>query len=104
MAERQDSNSEECEGGSNPKGGRRLTMRLPLFCLALAIAARSANAELCVGAETRLSEVLQHLERHETAKAEALLAPIESSYPDCTEILLAKARIRAANNDPAGAQ
>jgi tetratricopeptide (TPR) repeat protein len=68
-----------------------------LFCAAGS--ALPAFASPCSGAEAQLALVSKELTLGATDLAEAKLAPMAASHPDCPDILLAQARIRQAKGD-----
>lgn len=55
-----------------------------------------AIAGPCTGTETKLASVERALAREDLTAAEAALAPVEASHPDCPAALLARARVQAA--------
>jgi len=80
-------------------------MRAAWFCLLwIAISSPSAFAATCSGAATPLKIISKDLARNATSAAENLLAPLETAYPDCAELLLARARIKAAQGAAVEAQ
>ena len=58
----------------------------------------------CEGAEPQLRAVDKALDQDRLAEAEHLLAPLQGSYPACSKLLLDRARLHAARNDPITAQ
>jgi len=75
-------------------------MRRAVFMLLLASAGSwPAFAGPCTGAETELARISAKLTLNDTSGAEAILAPILTSHPDCPEILLAEGRIEAAKGN-----
>jgi tetratricopeptide (TPR) repeat protein len=75
-----------------------------LFLLWMAVASPAAFADTCTGAETQLKTISKDLARNAVTAAESLLAPLETAYPDCAQLLLAHARIKAAQGSSAEAQ
>ena len=75
-----------------------------LFLLWMAVASPAAFADTCTGAETQLKTISKDLARNAVTAAESLLAPLETAYPDCAQLLLARARIKAAQGSSAEAQ
>ena len=75
-------------------------MRTVVFTLLLVSAASApAFAGPCTGAETELARISAKLTLNDVSAAEAMLAPILTSHPDCLEILLAEGRIEAAKGN-----
>jgi tetratricopeptide (TPR) repeat protein len=75
-----------------------------LFLLWMPVASPAAFANTCTGAETQLKTISKDLARNAVTAAETLLAPLEAAYPDCAQLLLARARIKAAQGSSAEAQ
>ena len=72
-----------------------------VFSLALLIAAstRPAFAQSCTGAEAELAHISADLALGKVEAAEKMLGPVAASHPDCSEILLARARIEEAKGN-----
>jgi len=64
--------------------------------LCIAVATPTAFADTCTGTEAQLKTISQDLARNAVTAAETLLAPLAVAYPDCAQLLLARARIKAA--------
>ena len=80
-------------------------MRTPaLLILALAVAASGAGAAACPVAESRLALINLDLARDSIEAADQRLAPLESACPDDPQLLLPRARIKAAQGDATAAQ
>lgn len=80
-------------------------MRALLLCALCAIAATgTAFADSCTGVETQLKTIADDLGRNAVEAAELVLTPLETSYPECSQLLLAQARIKAAQGSAAEAQ
>jgi protein O-GlcNAc transferase len=75
-----------------------------IYLLWMAVALPAAFADICSGAETPLKTISKDLARNAATAAEKLVAPLETSYPDCAQLLLARARIKAAQGSAAEAQ
>lgn len=75
-----------------------------LCALCIAIVVPSAFADSCTGAEAQLKTIASDLGRNAVTAAEDMLTPLESSYPKCSQLLLARARIKAAQGSSAEAQ
>lgn len=63
-----------------------------------------AFADNCTASETQLKAISNDLGRNAVASAERLLAPLEATHPDCSQLLLLRARIKAAQESSAEAQ
>src|SRR5882672_11480806 len=75
-------------------------MRTVVFTFLLVSAASwPAFAGPCTGAEMQLAHISAKLTLNDVSGAEAMLAPILTSNPDCAEVLLAEGRIAAAKGD-----
>jgi tetratricopeptide (TPR) repeat protein len=75
------------------------------FCLLwTVISCPAAFAATCSGAAAPLKIISKDLARNATNAAENLLAPLETAYPDCAELVLARARIKAAQGAAVEAQ
>lgn len=80
-------------------------MKAALLLLILAACAPCpASAEPCTGSETQLLSVSKALASETLDKADQLLVSLEQSHPDCSEILLDRARLLALQGDPAAAE
>jgi tetratricopeptide (TPR) repeat protein len=80
------------------------------FCVTGAVWSFSAgpqvvsNSTPCAGAEPQLRAAQKALDQGDLAKAERLLTPLQSSHPECSEILLGLARLHASRKDPITAE
>ena len=80
-------------------------MRVVCLCLLwTAIASSVAFADECSGADDKLTIISKDLARNTTGEAEALLVPLQAAYPNCAKLLLANARVKAAQGASAEAQ
>jgi tetratricopeptide (TPR) repeat protein len=59
----------------------------------------SANATACSGAEHQLRSAKQAIDQGHFDEAERLLLPLQTSHPECGEVLLTLARVRASQKD-----
>jgi tetratricopeptide (TPR) repeat protein len=79
-------------------------MRTALICLLFTTCTSwPAFAGPCTGVEAQLALVSKQLTLGAANIAEGILRPITVSHPDCSEILLAQARLHAAKGDAAEA-
>jgi len=62
------------------------------------------NPAPCAGVEPQLRAAQKALDQDDLAKAERLLTPLETSHPDCSEMLVDLARLHASRKDPIRAQ
>jgi tetratricopeptide (TPR) repeat protein len=68
--------------------------------LCLAVESQLLGGDIaCVGAESQLRAATQALNAGSLAEAERLLVPLQESHPECGEIPLSLARLRAAQQD-----
>jgi len=74
-----------------------------LYLLWMTVAVPGALADTCSGAETQITTISTAPARNAATAAKILLAPLEVAYPDCAQILLARARIEAAQGSAAEA-
>lgn len=75
-------------------------MRTALLYLAFStISSNSAPVQTCGSATSDLAIVFNELGRGETSSAERALQSIQAAHPDCPEVILALARIAAANGN-----
>jgi superkiller protein 3 len=74
-------------------------MRAAVFTILILSATLPAFAGPCTGAETQLASISAKLTLNDVIGAEAMLAPIVISHPDCPEMLLAQGRIEAAKGN-----
>ncbi|WP_263365491.1 tetratricopeptide repeat protein [Edaphobacter bradus] len=74
------------------------------YLLWMAVALPAAFADTCSGAESQIKTISRDLARNAVTAAESLLAPLQGAYPDCAQLLLARARIKAAQGSAAEAQ
>jgi tetratricopeptide (TPR) repeat protein len=82
-----------------------MNIRATLVYLLLAfLTADRALAETCGDAASDLAVVFNRLRRGETSSAERALQPIRAAHPDCPEVILALARVAAANGDTKDAE
>ncbi len=82
-----------------------MTRRRTIFVLALAtLVAYPAFGDSCGGIKTSLAIVFRDLTRDQLDEAERALAPIEASYPDCPQTLIARARVEAAKGEAVRAE
>jgi protein O-GlcNAc transferase len=75
-----------------------------VWIVCLAVGSPVALAEGCTGAEAQLALISKDLGRNAVAAAEGVLAPLETAYPDCAQLVLSRARIKAAQGAAAEAQ
>ncbi len=75
-----------------------------LCALCIAVAVPPAFADSCTGTETQLKTIASDLGRNAVKAAKDILTPLENSYPKCSQLLLARARIKAAQGSAAEAQ
>jgi tetratricopeptide (TPR) repeat protein len=67
-------------------------------------AGATAREGPCAGAEPGLRSAAEALDGGRWAEAEERLRPLAASLPDCSEIVLGLARVRAARGDPSEAE
>lgn|SRR5487761_1366293 len=71
-------------------------MRMVFLCLIFTtMAALSALAGACTGAASQIQLLSKDLARNLLSAAESILVPLEASHPECPELVLARARIKA---------
>ncbi len=70
----------------------------------ITVASPAAFADSCTAIEPQLKTISKDLGRNATTAAENLLAPLEAAHPDCAQLLLVHARIKAAQGSVAEAQ
>jgi len=99
-------------GKPNRTGRLRLTGLLAMLCFCLSgapwgLSAEpqvASNATPCAGAEAQLRAAQKALDEGNLGEGERLLTPLQSSHPNCSEILVGLARLHAARKDPITAQ
>ena len=80
-------------------------MKVTWLCvLCMSAISSVASADSCTGRETQLKAISNDLGRNAVATADSLLASFEATYPDCSQLLLLRARIKAAQGSSAEAQ
>ena len=80
-------------------------MKVTWFCLlCISMISPAAFADSCTGGETQLQAISNDLGRNAVATAESLLARVEATHSDCSQLLLLRARIKAAQGSSAEAQ
>ena len=62
------------------------------------------TADPCAGGELNLQAAGEALEKGQWSDAEAFLQPLVIPYPDCSGVVVSLARLRAALDDPTGAE
>lgn len=80
-------------------------MKVTWLCvLCVSMISSVAFADSCTVSETQLKVISNDLGRNAVTAAETLLTPLEVTYPDCSQLLLLRARIEAAQGSSAEAQ
>lgn len=77
---------------------------LSLCFLLIAISSPSAFADSCLEADSQMKLVSKYLARNAVDAADRLITPLKTAYPDCSALLLARARIKATEGAVAEAQ
>ena len=80
-------------------------MKVTWLCvLCMSVVSSVAFADSCAGRETQLQAISNDLGHNAVATAESLLARVEATHFDCSQLLLLEARIKAAQGSSAEAQ
>ena len=80
-------------------------MKITWLCvLCMSMISSVAFADSCNGVQSQLKAISNDLGRNAVTTAESLLAPLEVMHPDCSQLLLLRARIKAAQDFSAESQ
>ena len=75
-------------------------MRVRLFLSFILFTAAPAVAGTCTGAEAQLTQVSRQLTLSSLDGVKSTLQSLSTSYPDCMEVVLQRARLAEAEGDP----